>query len=155
MAYLLLAAAVLLVLFYYVPKRAAIILGVFTAAIITLALIIYWQDQNETRQFDLVDVVLAVDENLCPAEESLQYRVNNHAEDTVYRVHFYYVVYREGYSTAVSRSYRNEITINRIIEPGGVHEGCVASADIDETIPGGELRFELDRKRVWFEPPVI
>lgn len=155
MAYILLAVAVLLVLFYYVPKRAAIILGAFTAVIIAVALVVYWQDRNEKRQFDLVSVTLAVNKTHCSDGETLHYVVSHGAEKTAYRIHFYYTIYRTGYSTAVSRSYRNEVTINRIIEPGTQLDGCVAMPEIDEAIPDTELRFELERKRVWFEPPVI
>lgn len=155
MVYLVLVIAVIGVLFFFVPKRAAIILSGFAAIIIAIALGIYWHDLKQKQAYDQVSVALAINESACPEEKILQYTVNNQAGDTTYRVHFYFNIYREGYSTAISRSYRNEVTINKIIEPGSTYNGCTELPEVDEEIPRSELRFELHRKRVWFEQPVI
>lgn len=155
MVYLVLVIAVLAVLFYFVPKRAAIILSVFAVIIFAIAMGIYWHDLKQKQAYDKVAVTLAINKADCPQNKPLGYSVNNQAEDTTYRIHFYYNVYREGYSTAISRSYRNEVTIDKIIPPGESHQGCVGMPEVDSEIPESELRFELDRKRVWFEPPVI
>lgn len=155
MVYILLALAVLVILFYFVPKRAAFILAGFTSIIVAIALGIYWHDQQEKQLYDQVDVILSATSEQCTGEQGLETLIVNGSDEDVYRVHFYYTIYREGYSTAISRSYRNEIQVDKILGPGGRHTLCTALPDIDEQIPRAELRFELERKRVWFEPPVI
>ncbi|MDX1693780.1 MAG: hypothetical protein R3208_08435 [Ketobacteraceae bacterium] len=155
MVYLILVLAVLVVLFYFVPKRAAIILSVFAGIIAAVALGIYWQDLQEKKRFDQIEVNLSIEPDSCPDDKLLNTHIKNTSEQEIYRVHFYFNVYREGFSTAISRSYRNEVTVNKIIAPGNDYSTCTDLPEIDETIPRDELRFELERKRVWFEPPVI
>lgn len=155
MVYLLLALAVLVVLFYFVPKRAALILSGFTAIIIAIALGIYWHDLQEKQLFEQVDVTLSATSEHCTQEKALETLIVNGSEQDVYRVHFYFTVYREGYSTAISRSYRNEIQVDKIVKSGSRYSLCSELPEFDNDIPREELRFELERKRVWFEPPVI
>lgn len=155
MVYLVLVIVIVAVLFFFVPKRAAVILSVLAGLILMLALGVFWFDVQEQKKFSKVSVGLDLNETDCPADKPLQYRLTNQTEDTVYRVHFRYSVYREGFSTPISRSYANEVTADRIIEPSSSYAGCIALPTLDEDVPQKELRFTIEHKRVWFNNPVI
>lgn len=155
MVYLIFAIAIIMVLLYFVPKRAALILTVVAAMITLFGTWVFWMDMREQERFNQVSAGLMLDRSECPKEAPLRYQLENNSQHKLYRVFFRYSIYRKGYSTAVSRSYRNEVTADKILEAGASFTKCIALPEIPEEIPDDELEFRIDHKRVWFEPPVI
>lgn len=154
MVYVLLAVLILAVLAVVMPKRAVWVLLALAVVIGALAAIATWLDNTEQQKMEQVTVSLSYDVDTCPAETPLAYTLKNIGSETVYRTRGRYTVYREGYSTPLSKSYTNEFQVDRILEPQASTSGCIEIPTLSRAeVPPAELRFKLESQRLWFEEP--
>lgn len=154
MIYLLLAVIVIAILLIWAPKNAGFVLIGAAVLVLSIGGLVYWGDYKEKTEIEKVEVSLSLDEAACPGDSSLSYRISNNADDNVYRVYFRYTVYRKGYSSPVSKSYGNEVTEDKIIEPNSSFSNCIVPPSLDPNVPSNELEFVIDHQRVWSNQPI-
>lgn len=156
MVYLFVACLVMVVLFFLMPKRAAWVLLGLTVILALLAGIAYWMDEEHQAEIDAITIELGMDQESCTVDKPLRYRIHNQGQKTVYRVLGRFSVYRQGYSTPLSKSYRNEFEVDKILEPSATFSGCIELPALGlskQAIPPAELNFIIESQNVWFDEP--
>lgn len=142
------------ILAYFLPHRAVWILLGAVIIVAGLAGLAYWLDAREQASIRQISVTLGMGQEECADPTPLGYRIHNQSDRTVYRTQARYSVYQEGYSTPLSKSYRNELRADNILQPGEQTFGCIPLPTLSrKRVPIKQLRFELNDQQVWFDEP--
>ncbi|MCG8313955.1 MAG: hypothetical protein MI976_12125 [Pseudomonadales bacterium] len=156
MIYLFLVVVAIVLIAVLIPKKAVIILSAAATVIIVIASLISWNDYQERERTEKLGIEFDIDRaaEVCDPKAPVKFQFINATGETVYRVFFRYTIYRKGYSTPVSKSYGNEVTVDKILEPEDTYSGCFAYPEFIQPVPMEELEFRVELKRVWFRPPI-
>lgn len=146
MLWLIVFAAVLVLLLRLWPKGLWLVL--VCAAL--LAAVVLFRQKQAAEELASVDMGVAYDAALCPAERPLLVTIVNNGDTPLDRVLFSVQARRPGYSGELTPYTYRQYDSTRILEPGDSHSACYRIPPLSRTAAEGLPPEELE----WSAKPV-